>query len=54
MRELMRRIAELKAIRWNMVNGKADPEVFPAAIDWLDNTIAEHEADLDELCKGAA
>lgn len=49
MRELMKRIGDLKAFRWRLVNGKTDPDVLPAALDWLDSTIAEHERDLDEL-----
>jgi len=50
-REIMRRISELKAMRWVLVNNKMDPELLPAAIDWIDMTIAEHEADLEAIIK---
>jgi hypothetical protein len=52
--ELMKRIADLRAFRWRMMNGKGDPEVLPAAIDWLDGAIAEHERDMDELLRNGA
>lgn len=55
MQEIMRRIADLKAMRWTLINTRTDPEIFPAALDWLDMTIAEHERDLDALVqKGVA
>jgi hypothetical protein len=57
MQEIMRRIVVLKSFRERIVAGKgvSDPEVLPAAIDWLDSTIAEHERDLDALVrKGVA
>ena len=56
-KQLSRRIAELKDFRARIIADKdiCDPEVLPAAIDWLDSTIAEHQRDLDTLVrKGVA
>lgn len=49
MEEIMRRIAELRAFRHAIARGCGDPDVQPAALDWLDGVIAEHAADLFEM-----
>ena len=49
MKELMERIAQLEVFKEQIQNGKFDPEVMPAAIDWIDNAIAEHTADLEAM-----
>jgi len=42
--ELRWRIYQLKRQRWQLLNrGYGDPEVTPAAVDWLDGQIAEAE-----------
>lgn len=46
MEQIMRRLAELRAFRHAIEQGCGDPDVRPAALDWLDGAIAEHEADL--------
>lgn len=37
---------ELLRIRWNLTNGRiyCDPEVLPAALDWIDGELAGLEA----------
>jgi len=49
MEEIMRRIAELRAFRHAIERGCGDLNVQPAALDWLDGTIADHVADLFEM-----
>lgn len=51
MREIMRRIAELKVFRMEIERGCGDPDVRPAALDWLDGAIAEHTADLQSMLR---
>lgn len=52
MAEIMKRIAELRVMRWRVATGKFDPEVQPAALDWIDMTIAEHERDIEVMVRG--
>ncbi|WP_172963973.1 hypothetical protein [Paenibacillus sp. Cedars] len=44
MSKTLRRL-ELKLLRWKLVYGRieVDPEVLPAALDWLDGEIASLE-----------
>lgn len=44
MNEMLRRL-ELKLLRWKLVYGRIEvnPEVLPAALDWLDGEIAALE-----------
>lgn len=53
MREIMRRIAELKAMRQIIMETPQHPEMWPAAMDFIDNSIAVHEADLEAMVKAA-
>ena len=51
MREIMRRIAELKVFRLEFERGYWDPDTREAAIWWLDREIDEHSADLQSMLR---
>lgn len=51
--KIMRRIAELRAFRQWVIDTPCKDDSWQASVDWLDNAIATHEADLDAIVRAA-